>query len=97
VRHRHGLDWPYATASVALELKGGAVADARVVLGQVAPIPWPAAGAAKALGGARVDAASAAKCGEAAAQDAKPLSKNGYKIQLVKTAVKRAVLAAAAA
>jgi CO/xanthine dehydrogenase FAD-binding subunit len=47
--------------------------------------------------GAKVDAASAAKCGEAATQGAKPLSKNGYKIQLVKAAVKRAVLAAAAA
>ena len=97
VRHRHGLDWPYATASVAFEIKGGVASDARVVLGQVAPVPWPAAGAAKALSGAKVDAASAAKCGEAASQGAQPLSKNGYKIQLVKAAVKRAVLAAAAA
>jgi xanthine dehydrogenase YagS FAD-binding subunit len=96
VRHRHGLDWPYATASVAFELKGGMASDARVVLGHVAPVPWSAPGAAKALMGAKVDAASAAKCGEAASQGAKPLSKNGYKIQLVKAAVKRAVLAAAA-
>ncbi len=97
VRHRHGLDWPYATASVAFALKGGVATDARVVLGHVAPIPWSAAGAAKALSGAKVDEGLAAKCGEAAAQGAKPLSKNGYKIQLVKAAVKRAVLAAAAA
>jgi xanthine dehydrogenase YagS FAD-binding subunit len=97
VRHRHGLDWPYATASVAFEIKGGMASDARVVLGQVAPVPWSAVGAAKALIGAKVDAAAAAKCGEAASEGAKPLSKNGYKIQLVKAAVKRAVLAAAAA
>jgi len=71
--------------------------DARVVLGQVAPVPWSAVGAAKTLSGAKIDAALAAKCGEAASQGAKPLSKNGYKIQLVKAAVKRAVLAAAAA
>src|SRR5438876_9759428 len=96
VRHRHGLDWPYATASVAFALKGGTASDARVVLGHVAPVPWSAMGAAKALNGMKVDAATAAKCGEAAAEGAKPLSKNGYKIQLVKTAVKRAVLAAAA-
>jgi xanthine dehydrogenase YagS FAD-binding subunit len=96
VRHRHGLDWPYTTASVAFELKDGVASDARVVLGQVAPVPWSAPGAAKALIGAKVDAAAAAKCGEAASQGAKPLSKNGYKIQLVKAAVKRAVLAAAA-
>ena len=97
VRHRHGLDWPYATASVAFEIKGGMASNARVVLGQVAPIPWSAVGAAKILSGAKIDAALAAKCGEAASQGAKPLSKNGYKIQLVKAAVKRAVLAAAAA
>ena len=96
VRHRHGLDWPYATASVAFALKGGTATDARIVLGHVAPVPWSAMGAAKALNGMKVDAATAAKCGEAAAEGAKPLSKNGYKIQLVKTAVKRAVLAAAA-
>ena len=38
--------------------------------------------------------ATAAKAGEAATQGAKPLSKNEYKIQLVRAAVKRAVLAA---
>jgi xanthine dehydrogenase YagS FAD-binding subunit len=37
----------------------------------------------------------AARAGAAAAQGAKPLSKNAYKVQLVKTAVKRAILAAA--
>jgi len=68
VRHRHGLDWPYATASVAFELKGGMVSDARVVLGHVAPVPWPAAGAAKSLAGKKVDADTAAQCGEAASQ-----------------------------
>ncbi len=94
VRHRHGLDWPYVTASVAFQLKGGAVSDARIVLGHVAPVPWTAASAAKALNG-KVDAALATKCGAAAASGAKPLSGNAYKVQLVKAAVKRAALAAA--
>src|SRR5439155_1161630 len=53
VRHRHGLDWPYATASVAFEIKGGMASNARVVLGQVAPVPWSAVGAAKILSGAK--------------------------------------------
>ncbi len=96
VRHRRGLDWPYVTATVAFQLKTGAASDTRVVLGHVAPVPWHSSGAGKALNGAKVDAAAAAKCGEAAVQGAKPLSQNGYKVQLVKTAVKRAVLAAAA-
>jgi xanthine dehydrogenase YagS FAD-binding subunit len=96
VRHRHGLDWPYVTATVAFQLNGGSAANARVVLGQVAPTPWLSAEAARALSG-RVDAALAVKCGEAAITGAKPLSGNAYKLQLVKTAVKRAVLAAAGA
>jgi xanthine dehydrogenase YagS FAD-binding subunit len=95
VRHRHGLDWPYVTATVAFQLKGGTGSDARVVLGHVAPVPWHSTGASKALNGVKPDATSAAKCGEAAVQGARPLSRNGYKVQLVKAAVKRAVLAAA--
>jgi len=97
VRHRHGFDWPYATASVAFALNGGAVSDARVVLGHVAPVPWNSAGAGRALNNSPVSEAVATKCGEAAAEGAKPLSGNAYKVQLVKTAVKRAVLAAVAA
>jgi len=97
VRHRHGLDWPYVTASVAYESKSGVASGARVVLGHVAPVPWSAGAAAKALNGSKADATAAARCGEAATQGAKPLSENGYKVQLVKAAVKRAVLAAAAA
>jgi xanthine dehydrogenase YagS FAD-binding subunit len=96
VRHRQGLDWPYVTATVAFQIKTGTASDARIVLGHVAPVPWHSASAGKTLNGATVDAAAAAKCGEAATQGAKPLSQNSYKIQLTKTAVKRAVLAAAA-
>ena len=95
VRHRHGFDWPYVTAAVAFDSKGGAASNARVVLGHVAPVPWVAGSAGNALNGAKLDALLAAKCGEAATQGAKPLNGNAYKLQLVKTAVKRAVLAAA--
>jgi xanthine dehydrogenase YagS FAD-binding subunit len=51
VRHRYGLDWPYVTATVAFAEKNGAISDSRVVLGHVAPTPWTAASAAKALNG----------------------------------------------
>ncbi len=93
VRHRYGLDWPYVTATVAFTEKNGAASDARVVLGHVASTPWPAAAAARALNGARLDDSAATKCAEAAVQGAKPLSRNAYKVQLIKAAVKRAVLA----
>lgn len=88
VRNRLGFDWPLATASVAVS--GGA---ARVVLGQVAPIPWRSAPAAEALAGG-LSEASAAAAGAAAAGEATALSGNGYKIRLAEVAVKRCALAA---
>jgi xanthine dehydrogenase YagS FAD-binding subunit len=96
VRERKFMDWPLATASVALRMEGRQVREARVVLGQVAPIPWRAEAAEKALAGKTLDEATAASAGEAAAEGAHPLSKNGYKVQLVRVAVKRALLAAMA-
>jgi xanthine dehydrogenase YagS FAD-binding subunit len=95
VRQRETLDWSLATAAVALEMDGPRVARARVVLGQVAPVPWEAKEAETLLQGKTLDRAVAEKAGEAAVQGAKPLSKNRYKIQLARVAVKRAVLAAA--
>jgi xanthine dehydrogenase YagS FAD-binding subunit len=95
VRHRQTIDWPYVTAAVAFAQKNGTVSDAKVVLGHVAATPWNAAAAAKALNGAQIDQSTATKCADAAVQGAKPLSRNQYKVQLVKAAVKRAVLAAA--
>lgn len=95
VRQRETLDWSLATASVALEMDGGQVKRARVVLGQVAPIPWTAKEAEQYLQGKGIDEDVAAKAGEAAVQGAKALSRNRYKIQLARVTVRRALLAAA--
>lgn len=95
VRQRETLDWSLATASVVLEMDGPRVNRARVVLGQVAPIPWTAKAAEGLLAGKTLDRALAEKAGEAAVEGAKPLSRNRYKVQLARVAVKRALLAAA--
>jgi xanthine dehydrogenase YagS FAD-binding subunit len=94
VREKEGLDWPLATASVALRLEVGKVASARVVLGHVAPVPWPSSDAEKALLGKAVTEEAAAAAGDAAVRAAKSLGGNTYKIQLARVAVKRAVLQA---
>ncbi|GMW01137.1 MAG: hypothetical protein AMXMBFR84_22740 [Candidatus Hydrogenedentota bacterium] len=96
VRHRQILDWPYAAAAVAFGESGGRATGVSVVLGHVAPVPWVSIAAAKALEGQAITEETAAACGEAAAEGAKPMSKNGYKVQLVKVSVKRAILAAMA-
>lgn len=73
----------------------GRVASARVVLGQVAPVPWRAQAAEELLRGKAIDPEVAAQAGEAAVRGARALSGNRYKIQLARVAVKRALLAAA--
>lgn len=94
VREREFLDWPLATASVSLQFDGGAVTQARVVLGHVAPVPWRSREAEQALMDQKMDEATAERAGNAAVRPAKALSKNAYKVQLARVAVKRALLAA---
>lgn len=95
IREREAMDWPLVVAVAALEMDGDNVKSAKIVLGQVAPKPWPAPAANEALAGKSVSAETAEAAGAAAVQDAKPLSKNAYKVTLAKVAVKRAVLRAA--
>jgi xanthine dehydrogenase YagS FAD-binding subunit len=95
VRQKEALDWPLAAASVVLRMKGSSVASAHIVLGHVAPTPWVAADAAKALAGKSISAETAEEAGKAAVAGATPLSQNGYKVQLARVAVKRALMAAA--
>ena len=89
VRQKDALDWPLATASVVLG------ANARVVLGHVAPTPHHAAKASSLIAGKTMTAELAEAAAKAAVEGAQPLSQNAYKIQLAKVAVKRALLAAA--
>ena len=95
VRQRLALDWPLATASVVLTMTGATVKAARIVLGHVAPTPWRSMEAEKALVGKTISDDSAEAAGKAAIENAKNLGKNGYKIQIAKVAVKRAILEAA--
>ena len=96
VRQKEALDWPLAAASVALTLdEGKKVKAARIALGHVAPTPWLAAEAAESLIGKTIGEDVAAEAGKIAVAHAKPLSRNAYKVQLAKVAVKRAILQAA--
>lgn len=96
VRQREALDWPLAAAAVVLKLTGGKVESARVVLGHVAPVPWPAPAAEEILRGRIVDEQTASSAGKAALSQATALSRNAYKVQLAQVAVKRAILHAVA-
>jgi xanthine dehydrogenase YagS FAD-binding subunit len=95
VRQKQALDWPLATASVALAMKGDTVTTARIVLGHVAPVPWLATKANDLMTGKKLTPEVMDQAASAALDGATPLSQNAYKIALAKTAVKRALSASA--
>ena len=95
VRFKESHDWPIAFATVVLGMAGDTIKSARVVMGAVAPIPWRSQAAEAALVGKPLNEQTAAAAAEAALRDARPLSQNAYKVQVAKTAVKRAILHAA--
>jgi xanthine dehydrogenase YagS FAD-binding subunit len=95
VRQKQTFDWPLSLASAALWMDGNTVKNAVVVLGAVAPVPWVSKEAAQALIGKQINEQTADAAGQAAVSIAKPLSKNAYKVQLTRVAVKRAILQAA--
>src|SRR5271166_5370487 len=95
VRQRAAFDWPLAQASVALQMDGNTVKNARVVLGHVAPVPWISLGSEQALVDKTISPETAMAAANEAVARARPLSHNKYKITLTKVAVKRAILSAA--
>jgi xanthine dehydrogenase YagS FAD-binding subunit len=97
VRHKQSYDWPLVQAAVAFQRgrNGAKATNVRIVLGHVAPTPYIAEAAQRALDNRAVTEATATAAGRAAAENAKPLSQNSYKIKLVEVAVKRALLLAA--
>lgn len=84
---RKALD--FAEVSVAIAVSSS---DAKIVLGSVAPVPWRATDAEDAIKGQAITESVAAAAGDEAVNGNLKLSDNGYKVQLTKTLVKRALL-----
>jgi xanthine dehydrogenase YagS FAD-binding subunit len=88
-RVRTSIDFAVVSVAVVLEVKARICRKASIVLGAVAPTPYRAAAAEKVLAGKPLDGAHAEMAAEAALKDAKPLSRNAYKIEIAKTLVRR--------
>jgi xanthine dehydrogenase YagS FAD-binding subunit len=89
--------WTHALvgAAVVLEMDGDVCRRARLVLGGVAPVPWDRPRVAALLEGQRITPELAAKAADVAVEDARPLSKNGYKVPMTRALVRRTLLALA--
>lgn len=86
--------WDFALSSVAVvtRVNDGICHNASIILGGVAPIPWRADAAEKALRGNPIGDDTAEKAANTAMEGARPLSLNRYKIPMTKALVKRAVI-----
>ena len=95
VRFKQSHDWPLALASVSLSMTGTTVRGARIVMGAVAPVPWRSTAAEAALTGKTMSEEAAMAAADAAVTGVKPMTQNAYKVQIARTAVKRAIMKAA--
>jgi xanthine dehydrogenase YagS FAD-binding subunit len=89
-RERDSYDWALASAAVVVTPDAaGTVKAARIVLGGVAPVPWRAAAAEKAIVGQRLTPAALDRAARAALAEARPLEKNAYKVPLAEAVLRR--------
>jgi xanthine dehydrogenase YagS FAD-binding subunit len=95
-RDRVSYAFALASAAAALRIEGGAIVEARIALGGVAPKPWRARQAEAMLRGAKPTTELFAKAGEAALSGARPVGDNAFKIELARHVVARALRLAAA-
>lgn len=96
VNHKQSFDWAQAACCAVLDVFGGKVRKARIVLGGVAPVPRRATAAEAAIEGTSGDETSIAKAAAAAGDGATPLRDNGHKVRLAQVVVRRALAAAMA-
>lgn len=94
-RPRHSWDFALASSAVLLDVSDGRCERARVVMGGLAPYPYRSRAAEDVLKGKAVDEHSAKEAAREAMNDAKGLPMNRYKLDLGRTIVRRAILAAA--
>jgi xanthine dehydrogenase YagS FAD-binding subunit len=95
IRQRGSWDHGIVTVAATARLKDGAVTDASIVLGGIAPKPWRAKEAEDLLRGQPLADSLAADAGAAALANARPLSRNGYKVAMAQDAIRDTLLALA--
>jgi xanthine dehydrogenase YagS FAD-binding subunit len=92
VRDRQSYEFALCSAAVALDIRDSRVADARVAVGGVATRPWRLTAVEEALRGAPATEAAFEDAASVAAEGARPLPGNGFKVALLKRTVVRALI-----
>lgn len=91
VRDRASFEFAVVSVAACLRLEAGLIVEARLAAGGVAPLPWRLSRSEAALIGRAPDAGSFAMAGAMATEGAQPLAHNGFKVDLLRGAVVRAL------
>ena len=91
LRDRAQYEFALASAAVVVQVDGGQMRRVRIALGGVGTKPWRSREAEAALEGKAANEQNFHAAAEAAMRDAKPLRYNGFKIELAKLALVRAL------
>jgi xanthine dehydrogenase YagS FAD-binding subunit len=89
VRDRQSFQFALTSAAVALDVRDGTVRAARVAVGGVGTVPWRLPAVERALVGGHAGPELWRAAAAWSAEGAKPLSENGFKVELVKRTVER--------
>ena len=93
---KRAFDWPLVDAAVILELDASSVCRQGVIcLGAVAPTPYRPRAAETILAGKVIDVPTARSAARTALDGAMPLAHNEFKLPLIETVLRRAILRAA--
>ena len=95
LRDRTSYSFALISVAAALEVAGDKIKDVRLAMGGVAHKPWRANEAEKFLIGKPADITTFTQAANIALQGAKPLAHNGYKIDMTKRAIRRALMVSA--
>ena len=91
IRDRASFEFMVISVAAALRFDDGVIAEARLSVGGVAAMPWRLPRCELALVGRAADASSFAVAAQLAAQDARPLPHNRFKVGLMQRALVRAL------
>ncbi|MEU2750995.1 xanthine dehydrogenase family protein subunit M [Streptomyces collinus] len=89
VRDRQSYEFALTSAAVALHVRGGVIREAKVAAGGVGTVPWKLPAVEQHLVGERPSAALWAAAAAKAADGARPLQHNRFKVELLKRTVER--------
>lgn len=91
VRDRASFEFALVSVAAVLRTDEGTIADARLVVGGVAPAPWRLPAGEALLVGRAPERAVFAAAAAAALEGAQPLAGNGFKVELLRRALLRAL------